>query len=57
MRRQSKLKVQPTKEELTTSDPTMIHQPTNDAEEAPKEVLHNVSLTFGKMRKQLMTLQ
>ena len=33
MRQQSKLKVQLTKEEFTTSDPTMIYQPTIEAEE------------------------
>ena len=48
MRQQSKLKVQLTKEEFTTSDPTVIYQSANEAEEALKEkVLQNLSLKFG----------
>ena len=48
--------VQLTKDEFATSDPTLLHQPTTDAEEALKEeVLQNVSLTYGMMRDQLST--
>ena len=37
------------KEEFTTADPTMICQPTNEAEEAlTEEVLQNGSLIFRK---------
>ena len=44
-------------DEFTTSDPTLLHQPTHNAEEALKKKFHrtNVSLTFGKMRNQFMT--
>ena len=48
MRQQSKRQVQLTKEECTTSDPTMIYHSTTEAEEALKEeVLQNVTLKFG----------
>ena len=51
MRQQSKHIVQLTKEEFTTSDPMMIYQPTNEAEEALKEEgLKNVRLEFGRMQ-------
>ena len=57
VRNRSTLNVQLTKDEFTTSDPTSLHQPTHYSEEALKEVvLLNESLTFGKMRSQLMKL-
>ena len=37
MREQSKFKVQFTEEEFTTSDPTVIYQPTNQEQEPLKE--------------------
>ena len=49
MRQLSKLQVHSTKDEFTTSDPAMIYQPTNEAEEPLKEeVPQNASLKFGK---------
>ena len=42
----------------STPDPTLLHQLTVVAEEAMKEeVIHNVSLKFGKMRNQLINAQ
>ena len=56
MRQQSKLQMQLTTEEFTTSDPTTIYQSTYEAEEDLKEeVSKNVRLKFGKMRDQLNT--
>ena len=49
MRQQSKLTVQLTGEEFTTSDPTLLYQPTNEAEALKEQILQNVSLNFGKM--------
>ena len=38
------------------SDPTLIHEPTNEAEEVlEEEVSQNVSLKVGKLQNQLIT--
>ena len=43
------------KDEFTTSDPTVLHEPTNEAEVLTKRKYYRTSLDLRKMRNQLST--